>query len=386
MRGIFWIWLLFWFLAWMGGLIVELDGNSAYLFGMTAVYFTLLFFTSIVKKSNYIIWSGLIIVLTATFLFPFNGIINPFVWLMLAFLIVHIVYHMREKTLYNLLILIIVSLFSLHIEFFSTMNIFLLCLTSFAIILSAIYYQKNIADIIDLEERYQALLHTYRKLKRDSVSNDAHVRQQERILIGREIHDRVGHTLTNLLMQIEILRLQDNRKEWDQLKSLAKESLSETRKAVKALKEESVAGIAAVIQLIRKLEAEQYISITFSMRQNALSVSLRPEQASVVYRAIQESLTNVMRHSSGKEATITLEAPGATHFRFEVINPLDDEMVITEGFGLKSMRERLKQIGGELEVHSYSSQFVVRGIFPLEGGYGDKDLISRRPGDRKTGN
>ncbi|MFC4402632.1 sensor histidine kinase [Gracilibacillus xinjiangensis] len=365
-----WLWLLLWLLAWTGGLIVEMDAesHSAYLFGMAAIFFSLFFFRSIIKKGNYIIWFGLCIVLTVTFLIPLNGVVNPFVWMMFIFLIVHITYLFRGKTMYSLLIIVIGSIYLIHMEFFSPIILLMLFLVSISTILFAYYFQKNVKDVTDLEERYQALLHTYRKVKRDSISNDEHVRQQERIYIGREIHDRVGHTLTNLLMQIEILRLQDNREEWSQLKSLAQESLSETRKAVKALKEDKITGIAAIIQLIRKLEAEQYISISFSMRQNALSISLSPEQASVVYRAIQESLTNVMRHSSGKEATIILEAPGATHFRFEVINPLQNEIDIKEGFGLKAMRERLIQIGGQLEVQSYSNQFVIRGMFPIKGG------------------
>ncbi|KAB8137539.1 sensor histidine kinase [Gracilibacillus oryzae] len=370
MRGIFWVRLLLWLLVWAGGLIVEMDGgiDLTYLFAMTAVFFSLIFISSLINGESITIWLCLLIIVTLVFLFPLNGAINPFVWLMFLFLMAAIVHSMRGKKLYILLTCLILSLFFLHIEFLTSLNIFLLLLVAVSIVTGSYFYKQNVADVSELEERYQALIHTYRKLKRDTISNDEHVRQQERILIGREIHDRVGHTLTNLLMQIEILRLQEDREEWYQLKSLAQESLSETRKAVKALKEDSVAGIGAVIQLIRKLEAEQYISITFSMRQNALSVSLSPEQASVVYRAIQESLTNVMRHSAGKEATITLEAPGSVHFRFEVMNPADKEIEIKEGFGLKAMRERLRQIDGQLEVQSYSNQFVVRGMFPLKEG------------------
>ncbi len=302
---------------------------------------------------------------------PLNNEVNPFTWIMLGLILAVTINHSAGLKLYGLVSLSILSAIMLHIEFLSPLIGCFFFILSVSVLTGTYFYQHHIVSNRGMKERYQALLQTYRKLKRDTVTNDQHTRQQERIMIGREIHDRVGHTLTNLLMQIEILRLQDNRADLDLLKNLAQESLSETRKAVKALKEDNVTGIAAVIHLIRKLEAEQYVSISFSTRQNALSVSLSPKQATVVYRAIQESLTNVMRHSKGKEATIILEAPGTTHFRFEVINPTEGNIEYKDGFGLISMKERLAQIDGELDVQTYNNQFIVRGLFPIEGDRND---------------
>lgn len=367
----FWIWLALWLVGWIGAVLFEWMNSSTglpYFLVMAAVFFSLFFFSFMMKRGYAFVWFVLIGIITVTFLLPLNHVFNPFVILMLGFSLVMITQYKSGKALYGLVSTILIAIFILHIEFVTPMLVWFFSLLLLAILLAVYYFKKYTGDIDDLASRYQALLHTYRNLKRESITRDQHAREQERLIIGREIHDRVGHTLTNLLMQIEILRLQEEREDLEKIKSLAQESLSETRKAVKALKEEHVTGIAAIIQLIRKLEAEQYISIHFSMRQNALSVVLSPKQATVVYRAIQEALTNAMRHSNGEEVTIVLEAPGMTHFRFEVINPLETNTAFKEGFGLQSMRERLAQMNGTLEVRSYQEQFIVRGILPMEEG------------------
>ncbi|WP_053220029.1 sensor histidine kinase [Virgibacillus senegalensis] len=224
--------------------------------------------------------------------------------------------------------------------------------------------------------RYDALLHEYRALKRKAVSDEKLARQQERTQIGREIHDSVGHKLTNLLMQLEVARMEADGTEKDRLgllKGLAQESLEETRTAVKALNQEEIVGIPAMISLIRKLEAENFIRIQFAVKNRAFSARLKPEQAAAVYRAVQESLTNVMRHGTKREASITFESAGERIFRFEISNPIPAGYRFEEGYGLTAMKERVQQAGGNLEILAFNSLFIVRGTFPLQKKEEDAD-------------
>ncbi|WP_235715335.1 sensor histidine kinase [Halalkalibacter wakoensis] len=229
-------------------------------------------------------------------------------------------------------------------------------------------YKKNRVD--EMEARNEALMSEYRKMKRRLVEDEKAARQEERTQIAREIHDSVGHKLTALLMQLEVVRMEQKDETANQrlleLKKLAKESLEETRSAVKALKQQDeVGGLSAIIRLIRKLEAESYMRIQFSIRHGALTAPLGNEQAIAVYRAVQEALTNVMRHSGGREVNIVFEAPAGGVFRFEVSNPVKMSRQHQEGFGLSSMRERMEQTGGKLEVTHYDGNFIVRGTLPL---------------------
>lgn len=228
---------------------------------------------------------------------------------------------------------------------------------------------RSIAE--DAAARNEALLDEYRAMKRRLATGEQLARQEERAQVGRDIHDSVGHKLTALLMQLEVLRMKtaiasmdENAQELQKLKILAQESLDETRNAVKALKADEPGGLPAIMRLIRKLEAESLLRVQFTVKHGAMSVPLTSEQAVAIYRGVQEGMTNILKHGSTREAEVLFEAPGGTVFRFEITNPRIDG-AFREGFGLVSMRERIAQVGGKLEVTASRDRFMLRGTIPL---------------------
>ncbi|WP_203334822.1 sensor histidine kinase [Planococcus beigongshangi] len=241
-------------------------------------------------------------------------------------------------------------------------------LFGFIVYAALAFFRKSYILEDELQERNEALLSEYRKMKRRLLTDEQAARQEERTQIARDIHDSVGHKLTALLMQLEVFRLQADGETADglgDLKALAKESLEETRNAVKTLKHDEAGGVTAIIGLIRKLEAESFLRIQFSVKHGALSAPLGNEQMVIVYRGVQEALTNVMRHSPAREAEIVFEAPGASIFRFTVSNKTSGTVPFHEGFGLSSMRERIEQAGGEFRAGPENDLFVVKGSLPL---------------------
>ncbi|WP_252312949.1 sensor histidine kinase [Sinobaca sp. H24] len=219
----------------------------------------------------------------------------------------------------------------------------------------------------------EILFTDFRKMKRSLISGEQAIRREERTQIARDIHDSVGHKLTALLMQLEVFRIQhapEKQEELQALKQLANESLEETRSAVKSLKREESSGLPAILLLIRKLEAESMITIHFTIKERALTAPLSNTQSIAVYRGVQEAITNAMKHGSSNQIHITFEAPAGHVFRFIVSNPIKSELLIKEGFGLSSMRERMKEAGGRLHIESYNKEFIVKGTLPLgqEGG------------------
>ena len=212
------------------------------------------------------------------------------------------------------------------------------------------------------------LLDEYRKMKRQLTTEEEMARQDERMLIGHEIHDSVGHKLTALLMQFEAFRItaaESDKAKITVLKELAEQSLEETRRAVKSFKHRESGGLQGVIRLIRKLEIETFMKINFTVKHGAFAAPLSGEQSFAIYRAIQEALTNIMKHSSIREAKVMFEVPGGSVFRFEVMNSMVSEPIFQEGYGLKAMRERLEKVGGSLEISAGERQFVVRGTIRL---------------------
>lgn len=220
-----------------------------------------------------------------------------------------------------------------------------------------------------LKQNYNHLQSEFRKVKRQVVNNDQVVRQAERQQIARDMHDSVGHHLTALMMQLEVARMQahddQQQKKLAALKALAQKSLNQTREAVQTLKRDETRGLAAVIHLLRQLEAESHVRITFSVNPGALTAPLTNNQSVAVYRAVQEALTNMMRHSHSRQATIVFATPAKRYFSFEVSHPVKEYINVEEGFGLTSMRERIEQVGGQLKIHQVEQTFKIMGMFPL---------------------
>ncbi|WP_017186626.1 sensor histidine kinase [Alkalibacillus haloalkaliphilus] len=243
-----------------------------------------------------------------------------------------------------------------------------------------IYYNIRHHQYEDLSAQYEELYGEYRSLRRRITDHEETVRQEERHMIGQEIHDSVGHKLTSIIMQTEALRLTSGTEEIqqiEQLKTLANESLDETRKAVKTFKQKEIGGLQGVMRLIRKLEMESFLQIHFSVKHGAFAAPLTGEQSFVIYRCVQEGLTNIMKHSQAREAQITFDSPGGSIFRFEIVNPIHSNQPFKMGYGLTSMQERLEKVGGGVEAQKGDQQFVLRAWIRLNerGELNDKHPV-----------
>ncbi len=214
------------------------------------------------------------------------------------------------------------------------------------------------------KEIYEELLGEYRKLKRMNLDAERDVRIRERTRIARDIHDSVGHRLTALLMKLEMLGIQHPHSQYDDLKMMARESLEEIRKSVKALQTEENEGIATVIHLIRKLEAESHLSVQFTIKQGVLSMPISNEKSVVLYRIIQEGLTNAMRHAGSREVQVILGKSAIGDLSFEISNKVFTPKPFTFGFGLNNMRARAEEVGGSVEIYQTDENFFVIGSIP----------------------
>ncbi|SEH87157.1 Signal transduction histidine kinase [Halobacillus karajensis] len=250
------------------------------------------------------------------------------------------------------------------------MSLLFIILFSVMLVTAFIYYKLKDKQHQKLLSHHEHIQNEYRRLKRRLAQDEENARQEERQMIGKEIHDSVGHKLTSLIMQLEVYRIQSNTNEQlhvERLKELANESLEETRRAVKTFKQQEIGGLQGVMRLIRKLELESFIRIHFSVHHGAFAAPLTGEQSFAIYRAVQEGLTNIMKHSQAREAQITFEAPGGSIFRFEIINPIKHALPFKEDYGLASMRERLEKLGGGLEAQRNEKQFILKGWVKLKG-------------------
>lgn len=340
-----------------------------------ALYFLFFFIIPLLLKRPKIVCVLLLLqalVAIVTFFPEQDGDFNPYIVLVLTLLMGEGFY--RLKFMLSLLLAIIsaigLSLTAFQAELVPAIQVFI-AVYFIVVLIGMTVFKKTFEHNQDLEARYEALLNEYRDVKRRVLSEEEATRQEERMLIAHEIHDSVGHKLSALMIQLEAFRLkaaEQDRNQVQFLKELAHESLEETRRAVKSLKENEAGGLPGILRLIRKLETESFLRIHFSVKHGAFTAPLTGEQSFIIYRSVQEALTNVMKHSQAQEAEISFEAPGGGIFRFEVSNPVTEHTHFEEGFGLTEMRRRLQKFGGALDTYMTREKFIVNGYLKI--GYG----------------
>ena len=226
-------------------------------------------------------------------------------------------------------------------------------------------------DYYQLKEVYESLLNDFRIQKRQSLQNERGARLEERNMIAREMHDSVGHKLTALLMQTEQYWLKEKHPHYLIIKQMAAECLEETRKAVRLLQSDEISGIESVISLIKKLESESNIHIHFTIKQGMLHLPISNQQSAVLYRSIQEGITNAMKYGSSREISITLGVSPIGYLTFELKNNYVHTHPIHYGFGLENMKKRVEEVRGKLDIFQIEGQFILQGSIPVGRGNND---------------
>ncbi|MCQ6560217.1 sensor histidine kinase [Paenibacillus mendelii] len=337
----------------------------------TATFFAAFFISPLLRTKPVLLTINLIFasILAVSVLWPdMDGTVNPYTFLVLSLLAGKAVY--RLPVIHACIVGFFLTLGAYAPSLADYPNLPAVYIGLYAVLLTLAFTVYRIVwqQAVDAAARNEALLGEYRKMKRRMASDEELARQEERARVGQDIHDSVGHKLTALMMQLEVFRMQTDAESEVQvrnLRELARESLQETRSAVKALQDHEPGGLPAIMRLIRKLEAESVIKIHFAVKHGALSAPLTNNQSIAVYRVVQEALTNIMKHSRSREAEVMFEAPGGSVFRFEISNPGAAHAPFQEGFGFKSMRERIENNHGRLEVISNHERFIVSGTLPL---------------------
>ncbi|WP_442601990.1 AAA family ATPase [Paenibacillus sp. KN14-4R] len=182
---------------------------------------------------------------------------------------------------------------------------------------------------------------------------------EERNRIAQEIHDIVGHTLTSTILQIEAgrrLMQRDMEAASIRLKEaqdLVRHSLNEIRGSVHMLKEDKFAALTPMLQqLIRDTERNTGAAIHAHIQDVS---GLSNVCKKTIYHALQEGLTNGIRHGGSKQFRFTLETVGSD-LQIRLKDRGKGASAIVMGFGLKVMKERVEQIGGSLSIECWPDQ------------------------------
>ena len=217
-----------------------------------------------------------------------------------------------------------------------------------------------------------------REEKRTRAATEVELRRaqdavdQERARLARELHDVIAHNLSVVVVQAAGARaagLGDD-ETLGRIERTGRESLVEMRRLLGVLRQSpdtepalgpqpGVADLAGLVDRVRRSGLHVDFEVTGDLSGLPVTVEL------CVYRIVQESLTNVLKHARGATARVCVEGIADR----VVVEVTDDGPGASEpggGHGLVGMGERVEVFGGELTVgpSAAGDGFVVRAVLP----------------------
>lgn len=203
---------------------------------------------------------------------------------------------------------------------------------------------------IELEKAYEKLQESY------DIQEEIIV-LKERNRIAGDIHDTVGHVLTTVLVEIEAGKRLISKNKFDlgmEKITLAQEQvrkgMHDIRKSVRALKDETESE--SFIEVIHKLisDTEKHTGITIVSCISEIPI-LDLKLKKIIYRALQEGLTNGIKHGKSKKFRFELDfEKNVVHFLLRDYGGGCEKEEF--GFGLSNMKYRVEQEKGTFNIHS----------------------------------
>jgi|GEM_PF-302329 len=220
----------------------------------------------------------------------------------------------------------------------------------------------TVQDITERKRTAEALLESQEQLKK-FAAHLQNIREEERVLLAREIHDELGQILIAIKIDTGLLRHkvlknidntneQDIRTKFDNLFSLVDNTINTTRKIMTDLRPDAlelIGFIETAKQHVNNFQERHHIECRFES--NILKLEIDLQQSVTLFRIIQEGLTNVARHAMATHVKIQLEV-ALDKLTMEITDNgkgFDENLKVKhDSYGLIGMKERVFLLGGEL--------------------------------------
>ncbi len=206
------------------------------------------------------------------------------------------------------------------------------------------------------------------------------VQDEERHRVARDLHDTTGQTLTALKINVSLLQQKLEQDPYasgvlSDIAALADQALQEIRTTSYLLHPpllDELGFVSAAQWFVEGFAKRSGMRVKLHLASERVRLPIAIETA--LFRVLQESLTNVHRHSGAAEVEIRfqrqaeivmLEIRDFGHgIPTQLMNRLDESSAET-GVGLAGMRERVTELNGKLEIESDGHGTSLRAIVPL---------------------
>jgi signal transduction histidine kinase len=236
------------------------------------------------------------------------------------------------------------------------------------------------SEVAERRKVEEALRRSRQEL-RDLAFHLESIREQERTDIAREIHDELGQALTALKMDVHWVgqRVGNGQQAVGAKLAAMSKTVEGTVHAVRRISSQlrpkllDDLGLSAAIEWQAR-EFEQRSGVRCGIRSEPDDIVLDQARSTTLFRIFQETLTNVARHAAASRVDVVLRNFGNTlEMRIaddgRGIRP--EEVMDGRSLGIVGMRERVRSIGGRLEIAGRPGRgTVVHVTIPGEEGGG----------------
>jgi signal transduction histidine kinase len=223
-----------------------------------------------------------------------------------------------------------------------------------------------IASIIRQSKERQQMIDELQATRAELAQAERQAGQmEERQRLAGEIHDTLAQGFTSIVMHLEAAEQAIERdpaaarERIVQSRQIARDHLSEARRFLWALRPDVVARepLSQAIERVARRWAEE-TGLTAEVSISGTAIALPAPLEATLLRTAQEALTNIRKHAQAQRVTLTL-----SYMDDEVILDVQDDGIgftstpadqadFEHGYGLVSLRESARQLGGTLEVES----------------------------------
>ncbi|HEX7744853.1 MAG TPA: histidine kinase [Micromonosporaceae bacterium] len=208
-----------------------------------------------------------------------------------------------------------------------------------------------------------------RRLSEERADAVSHAVQSERLAVARDLHDTVSHAVVVMVMQAGAAQaLADNdraaaSKCIEEVKAVATDTLRDLDRLSQVIGEGTASAPGGRNADVRALVAR--------MRAGGLAIDLEDRDDGhhpdpIVYRLVQESLTNALRYAPNAHVRVTISIRGEARMIEVVDDGPGPAAAASRGYGLIGMTERVESLGGSFEAGPGPSGcgFQVRALVP----------------------
>ncbi len=202
------------------------------------------------------------------------------------------------------------------------------------------------------------------------------VRENERVAISRELHDDLGQALTAVKIDLGLIRQRvsdpDALVRINKVSALVSDTIKTVQRLTAQLRPQILEdlGLEAAIEWHTKEFTERFgVKISLDLNLDS-ELYISPDASLTVFRIMQESLTNIARHSRATNVDIRLsKTSDEIHFSItdNGVGITEKEINSKQSFGLIGMKERAASLGGTLEISNLEENGTeIRMVFPIK--------------------